>query len=273
MSDETPFIDIHNHLLPGVDDGSADIDMSLRLIEKGQEEGIGAWVLTPHVIEAFTERIDERHRAAFADLQSAIDARNIGVELYLGSEIMFQEDVTNIRSRWSSTINNNGKYFLMEFPMAFFPVHAEEILFQFQLKKMVPIVAHVERYASLAQQPGTIAGMVDRGILLQVNARSIMRLSPPSLRMATEELIMSGAVHFVASDAHNPDRRPPELREAYERVAHIAGEDTAIRLFIENPRKAILGERIETIVPDLPYHPGFVSRFIDKLFGRKNSDG
>ena len=271
MPTRAPFVDIHCHLLPGVDDGAADIDESLRLIEQGIEDGVGAWVLTPHVMTAFTEEIDKHHYAVFEELLEAVERRGFGVELYLGSEIMFQEDVDTIRSRRTATFNENGRYFLMEFPIAFFPSHAEEILFKFQIAKMTPIIAHVERYSSLTQQPEMITRMVERGILFQVNARSIMKRSPSQLRRVAEDLIMSGAVHFVASDAHNVQNRPVELREAYERTVALVGEETANRLFIENPRAAIAGEKIENPEPDFPERSTWLSRILDRFTRRPPS--
>ncbi len=272
MPNAAPFVDIHCHLLPGVDDGAANVDESLRLIEQGIEDGVGAWVLTPHVMTAFTEEIDERHRAAFAELMEAVEQRGFGIELYLASEIMFQEDVDTIRLRRTATFNENGRYFLMEFPIAFFPSHAEEILFKFQIAKMTPIIAHVERYASLTQQPQTIARMVERGILFQVNARSLMKRAPTPLRRIAEDLVMSGAVHFVASDAHNPENRPVELREAYEHTIDLTDEETANRLFIVNPRAAITGDRIEIVQFELPERSSWLSRFLDRFSHRTPSE-
>lgn len=272
MPNSTPFVDIHSHILPGVDDGAATIDESLRLIEQGIEEGVGAWVLTPHVITPFTKEIDKHHLAVFDELLKAVEQREFGIELYLGSEIMFQEDVDAIRSRRTATFNENGRYFLMEFPIAFFPSHAEEILFKFQIAKMTPIIAHVERYAGLTQQPQKIERMVERGILFQVNARSLMKRSPTPLRRIAEDLIMSGAIHFVASDAHNVENRPVELREAYEHTIDLTDEETANRLFIENPRAAINGDRIEMIQPDLPERSSRLSRFLDRFSSRRSSE-
>lgn len=267
MSTSLRLIDIHNHLVPGVDDGSEDIDMSLRLIDQGIEEGIGTWITTPHVMGSFTAEIDELHQAAFQTLVEAVEKRGIPAELHLGSEIMFQDDVETVKSRRTATFANNGRYFLMEFPIALFPPHAEEVLYRFQRARMTPIIAHVERYADLIEREDVLAGMVDRGILTQVNARSIMKDAPSHLRHTAERLILTGAAHFVASDGHHPDTRPVELREAYEHVVELAGEDTAERLFIENPRKAITGESISTFRPEVPERAGWLRRLIDRFTG------
>ncbi len=262
------FIDIHSHLLPGVDDGAEDMAMSMQLIEQGMEDGIGTWVATPHVIDQFTAEIDAHHRAVFDELRAEVERRGYGVELHLASEIMFQEDVQSVRARPSGTFDEGGRYFLMEFPLSFFPGHAEDILFDFQRARMTPIIAHVERYASLMQQPEKVAQMVDRGILMQMNARSILSVSPPNLRRFAERLVTGGAIHFVASDAHHPRNRPAQVREAYDRVAELAGEDTANRLFIENPRRVIDGERIETVRPELPDRTPWWERLVMRLAQR-----
>jgi len=257
-------VDIHCHLLPGVDDGAEDIDMSLALIDQGLADGIGAWVLTPHVLGPIDGRIDEVHRGIFDDLRDEVARRGLPAELYLASELMFQTDVEAVRACPSGTFNANGRYFLMEFPMDILPLHAEEVLFDYQMGGMRPIIAHPERNASLAADPRIIARMVDRGILMQVNAGSLAQHAPDRLRRLTEALIAAGEVHFVASDAHHPMWRPASLRPAYDRIAETTGEEVARRLCIENPRRAIEGHRIATERPELPQRVSWWRRRLER---------
>jgi len=265
MGAKPSLIDIHAHLLPGVDDGATDLDMSLALVDQGLEDGIGTWVLTPHVLEDFDEETDRLLCAVYDEFRDEVARRNLPVTLYLASEIMFQTGVKRVKARRSATFNDNKRYFLIEFPMGMFPGHAEEVLFDFQMAGMTPILAHPERNAGLAQEVGKIERMVNRGILMQINARSLVPKSPPATRRLAEALIMSGGASFVASDAHHPETRPAHLREAYERVAELAGEPTARRLCIENPQAAIEGERIRVVAPDPSERRRWWGRFVDRL--------
>ena len=267
MENDLPIIDIHNHLLPGVDDGSEDMDMSIELIEQGLENGVSEWVLTPHILDEFTREIDELHCGIFDHLKAEVERRSLPVRLYLASEIMFQMDVEQVKQRRSSTFDGNGRYFLMEFPMTTFPREAEDVLYQYQLAGMKPIIAHPERNQELGRRTSRIADMAARGILFQVNARSLALEQANIIRRTAEELILSGSAHFVASDAHHPERRPAGLREAYDRIAELAGEDTAIRLLSENPRKAVEGRGIEFVIPEPQNPPPFWRRILDLLHG------
>jgi protein-tyrosine phosphatase len=246
------FIDIHSHLLPGVDDGSEDIEMSLELIDQGMEDGIRTWMLTPHVLDGFTKELDNFHTQRFEELLEAVDRRGIDVELHLASEIMFQGELEIIQSRRTSTYGNNGKYLLMEFPMSAYPRSAGEVFFEFQMAGLRPIVAHPERNTELMKDVRLIQSMVDRGLYMQINARSLTHEGSGPVRRTAEILVKSGGAHFVASDAHNPSWRPALLREAFERVAELTDEANACRLFIDNPRAAIEGGTIDTSIPDLP---------------------
>lgn len=267
MASDTRLIDIHCHLLPGLDDGATDLDMSLELVDQGLEDGIGTWVLTPHILGLFDEEIDRRHFAAYERFHGELVRRALPVTLVMASEIMFQTDVQGIRKRRTSTFGDNKKHSLIEFPLGFFPGSAEEVLFDFQMAGLTPIVAHPERNGGLAQQPRIIENMVSRGILMQVNARSIHPRSPAPTRNLAEMLITNGLVHFVASDAHHPQARPARLMEAYDRICEITDEATAKLLCIENPRAAIEGKRIRPVTYTPTRRTPWWKRLLERLLG------
>lgn len=239
-------VDIHAHLLPGVDDGPRDIDSALALIEQGLEDGIGTWVATPHVLGAFDRRIDEYHQSVFAMLCEETARRGLPAELYLASEMMFGVEIEDMKERKTATFGGNGRYFLLEYPMMQFPVGADEWLFKAQLAGFRPIIAHPERNADLGASTALLGRLAHRGILFQVNSRSLSRDARPQERAAAEAMVRDGLVNFVASDAHDPANRPALLRGAYDRVAELADEATARRLLIENPRAAIEGGKIRS---------------------------
>jgi protein-tyrosine phosphatase len=163
---------------------------------------------------------------------------------------MYRIDAQTIKQRKSGTFAGNGTFFLMEFPMMQFPSDAEDALFEYQLAGLRPIIAHPERNADLAREPKLVDALAKRGILFQVNARSLSGSARSEDRFAAETMLRMGAIHFVASDAHHPDVRPARLREAFDRVCELAGEDRARALFITNPRAAIAGDRVFEIGVD-----------------------
>ncbi len=262
MSPPAPFVDIHSHLLPAVDDGARDMETALALIEQGIEDGIGVWGVTPHVLSKFTESIDQRHRDVFGELVAAVDAHGLPAELCLGSEIMFQGDVETVRQLPSATYGNNGRYLLMEFPTGAFPAQAEQVLYEFQIAGMTPIIAHPERNAELSADISRIHSLVSRGILMQINARSLTIPGSGRVRRTAELIVRSGAAHFVASDAHDPERRPAQVRDAWERVAELVDQEMADQLFIHNPRAALDGARVSAPAPEMPENDAWWRRLV-----------
>jgi protein-tyrosine phosphatase len=263
MGDDTFLACVHNHLLPGVDDGAKDMDASLALLDQGLEDGIGAWMLTPHVVDKFTHEIADKHTAVFDELRGEVERRNLPVELRLASEIMFQPDLVEVATMPTATFDDVRRYTLIEFPMTFMPPGAHEALFELQLAGSHPIVAHPERNSMLVADRDAMSRMVDRGILMQINARSLSPDVPHAVRHVTQRLILDGLVHFVATDAHDPKRRPAHLRAAYDRIAEIAGEDTARRLCADNPRAAMEGRKVETVIPDIDEDVTWWRRLLD----------
>ncbi|MDP6124358.1 MAG: hypothetical protein QGH20_01215 [Candidatus Latescibacteria bacterium] len=240
-------IDIHCHLLPGVDDGAQDMEMTLALIDQGLEQDVDEYVLTPHVLDDFSKEIDDRHLAVFDEMMEEITKRELPVTFHIASEIMFQFEVATIQTMTTSTFGNNGVYFLIEFPFAFFPEKAEEVLFNFQMAGMRPIVAHPERNGGLATEISKIYSMASRGILFQINARSLVGAGGPQAKRVAKQMIADGVANFVSSDAHDTVNRPQCLKETYKQICEFTDEETARRLTIDNPRKAIAGERIVAV--------------------------
>lgn len=240
-------IDIHTHLLPGVDDGARDMEQSLEMIRAGIEDGIEAALVTPHVLDPLDEAADREYLRKFEELRDRVEREQLSLRLFLGSEIMFRFGLEEIGTLKVTTFNGNGRYFLVEVPAMMFPDAFESTMFRLRVEGLVPILAHPDRYPQLIRTPERIHRLVAQEILLQLDAGTLVgpRRSP-SFRVA-RDLIERGMAHFVASDAHDPVRRPFALSRARAVVEGLAGSEMAHRLFVENPRRAIEGEAIESV--------------------------
>lgn len=251
-----PMIDIHCHLLPGLDDGPDSLEESLQMVEAAIADGITHVVATPHANDRYTflpdlvrQRRDEIARAA-------------GDRLFLATGCDFHltyENVRDARAHPSKYTLNQKNYLLVEFADFAIPPSVDEALHQLQLHGIVPVITHPERNGLICRQPQRLANWVQRGCYVQVTAGSFLGRFGPAARRAAEQWLAEGLVHFVASDAHNLHSRPIQLSEAYAAVCKQHGEPVARALFRENPLAAIEGRPLPWVPePPDPAHIGAV---------------
>ncbi|MFH1006742.1 MAG: CpsB/CapC family capsule biosynthesis tyrosine phosphatase [Candidatus Latescibacterota bacterium] len=263
-------IDIHCHLLPNVDDGPKSWNECLAMIATGMEEGICTFVATPHFLDDLNADRNRLFRARFSELEQLLEREGLGAEVVLGSEIFYQYDLERIRDLEAATLGGNGRYFLLELPLASFPPHLEEALARLRTLGLVPILAHAERYVRHSGNMKRLRELIHGGTLVQVNSGSLTGRFGRHIRKAAQKLLADNLVHFVATDAHNLTTRPPLVREAMEVVADLKGPETVRRLFDTNPGLAIRGEWIETeIDSDLEDRVSPSQRFWRKLIGQR----
>jgi protein-tyrosine phosphatase len=269
-------IDIHHHLLPGLDDGARDLDTSLAMVEMAIADGITHIVSTPHASHRYF--FDPEHNAAlFAELQDAITSRfGDVITLGLGCDfhLMFDniEDAQRHPTRY--TINGHG-YLLVEFPDSAIAPNTAQTFYQLSLSGMTPIITHPERNPILSRQPERMFDWLKAGALIQVTASSLTGRFGPAAEQAALWLLDHQWVHFLATDAHNTQSRPPLLRPAFDFVAEHYDPATAQRLCLTNPRAAFYGEPLEAQPePAAPQaseshrHPGTRTGFFGRLFKR-----
>lgn len=234
-------IDLHCHILPGIDDGAASLEASLEMLRMAAESGTSDIAATPHA--------NLRHRfeplaveAAVAELQLAagkLPRIHYGCEMHLTPENIDRA----IREPWHYTLAHRD-YLLVEFCNQFVPKNTGKILRRLMDAGARPIIAHPERNPILRDRVKDVATWVEDGCLLQVTAQSLLGKFGRSAETAAMSLVADGLAHCVASDAHDPTYRPPVLREAIRLVEGAFGEEIAETLFEKNPRAVLFGETI-----------------------------
>ncbi len=232
-------LDIHYHLLFGLDDGPKTIDESVALAEASIAEGVTHIVCTPHANHEFAYR-PAINKERLALLNERLDGR---ITLGLGCDFHLSYDniADALHNRDKYTINGK-RYLLVEFPNVMIPSLISEWLYQFNACGIVPIITHPERNPELAANPGRMAEWMRSGCLIQVTAASITGRFGRMAASASDSLLKKNWVHFVASDAHSLRGRPPAMAEAHKILVARFGQDTADRLCIHNPRAAFNGE-------------------------------
>ena len=238
------FVDIHSHVLYGMDDGAQTIEESVAMLEIAARSGTTDIVATPHANSQYP------FDPALIDQCLAELGGRTTVRLHRGCDFHLQVD--NIEDALAHpekyTINQKG-YLLVEFPSHSVFHGSEEILQRLLDAGMVPIVSHPERNAALQRQGDDLARWVELGCCVQVTAASFTGLFGPSARASARQFMERGLVHFVASDAHDTKHRTPDLREAYGRLADKWGEERIRPLFVENPRAVLTGDAVELDLP------------------------
>ncbi len=245
-------IDIHSHLLPGIDDGSESWEESMRMARSATQSGTTEVVITHHILDNTHYKLEAEILAKYEEMQQRLAEAKVPLKLHLAAEIYYQPDME--LSHRISTFNHNGRYFLVEFPMQGIPRGVDEVFFDLILNGKTPIIAHPERNFGLLKNPMRAYDFVQRGALLQMNAASLEGRYGEGVKALALALLKSRLIHFIGSDGHNDQRRPMRIGQVYNTIRELWGERTAQLMFYEHPRKALLGEEIKAPEP-LPVEP------------------
>ena len=238
------FVDIHCHIMPGVDDGSKNMAMTRRMIEIAYGEGIDTCILTPHY------KPGHRHVAPgsigrFADGMTAMSRKSgMPVRFYAGNEIMYYSEASDRLDNGSICTLAESDYVLVEFE----PLDDADRIFN-GLRQLVyagyrPVLAHIERYECMVRQIKYWMDVVDMGCLIQVNTGSVTGNFGYRIKSYTHKLLKEHAVHFVATDAHRDSGRAPYMRKCAEYIRKKCGESYADSVCTLNALKLIKNEDI-----------------------------
>jgi protein-tyrosine phosphatase len=235
-------IDIHHHLLWGLDDGSTSLENSVAMAKMAAADGITHVVCTPHANEQFS--YDPKVIAQkVAELQLALDMA--GVDLKLGQGSDFHMSYDNIQEAKVDprkfSINGHG-YLLIELPDYGISRNLTETLYQLQLAGLTPILTHPERNATLQADEQRMVEWMRGGLLVQITTGSVTGSMGKTAQRMAHRLLENRWVHFLATDAHNTTSRPPKMREAHDMVAEKYGPEYAHALCVGNPLAAFKGK-------------------------------
>jgi len=237
-------VDLHCHILPGIDDGPARLDESLAMAESAIAGGITHVVATPHC--------NSTYRFDFSRVQQLRDElqAKIGAELTLATGCDFHvnpENLEALRKHSEAYCINQHNYLLVEFNEVSIPPAMDQALHEMQLAGLRPIITHPERNSILRARPERLRTWVQQGCFAQVTGGSVTGKFGPSCQSDALKWIGEGLIHFVSSDAHNTRSRPLSLQPAYDAVLHKFGRGKAQALHADNPLAAFEGRELPHI--------------------------
>jgi len=242
-------VDIHSHICYGVDDGSRSIEESLEMLQIASEGGTTDIVATPHSDLKFHFN-PQLVRERIAGMQERIGDK---IRIHRGCDFhLFFDNIRNCLADRSNYTINGKRYLMVEFADSSIPKTINDVFTSFLQKNITPVITHPERNALLMGRLNEMVEWVRFGCLIQVTAQSFTGRFGKKAEEGARRLMRQNMVHFVASDAHDTEWRPPDLREARLLVSTEYGEDTAVRLFETHPRLTLTGEYIECEDPEDP---------------------
>jgi protein-tyrosine phosphatase len=236
-------VDLHCHILPGLDDGAQSMNDAVDLARAAQAAGIDTVVATPHVRDDYPfplSLIPER----VAQVQSALSEAGVAVKVLPGAEVSLSKLPDLDDETLSELCLGASRYLLVESPYTRAPALLETALFNLQLRGFRPMLAHPERSGSFITDPARLEQLAERGVLSSVTAMSVAGAFGTTVRDFAARLFASGVVHNIASDSHDAMRRAPGFDAALEQLApRLEGGAPAARWFTEDVPRAIVGGR------------------------------
>lgn len=242
-------IDLHCHILPGIDDGAKTMDDSLDMARKAVSEGITHILATPHYKNGRWDNEKEDILHYVDTLQIELDQRDIPLKVFPGQEVrIVGELLEDISANKIQFIDENSQYLLIEFPTATIPHFTDRLFFELQKMGVIPVIVHPERNHAILNDPNELLTLVEKGALAQLTAGSYVGSFGKKIQKLSHQLLQADLVHFIASDAHNIHSRDFYMEEAYEKLEKQFGKQK-VEQFEQITKDLINGEIIVTNPP------------------------
>ena len=232
-------IDLHCHMLPEIDDGASGLDVSIGMAKVSVADGVSVLACTPHILPGLYHNNGPQIRQAVDALQRQLDQREIPLRLVCGADNhMVPDFVAGLQCGRLLSLCDS-RYVLVEPPHHTEPPHLEEFFFSLLVAGFVPILTHPERLSWVPSRYGSIERLVQAGVWMQITAGSLTGAFGRTARYWAERMLDEGRVHILATDAHDCERRPPNLSRGRDYAAKRVGAQEAEHLVVTRPRGVI----------------------------------
>ena len=226
--------DIHSHILSGIDDGSSSATESIKILKLAVHEGVSDIILTPHYVYKSDYACNNKEKKIrFEVLEELVKTRNLPIRLYLGNEILLCEQILELLESGECMTLNHSRYVLVELPMNNELLNAKNILFELINHEYIPILAHPERYHYIPDDSTFFDDLIDMGVLLQGNYKSLFGKYGKSAEKRLKKLLQKHMITFLASDTHHAEAY--DLKTAYKKTLRVVKDKELVhKLYVEN---------------------------------------
>ena len=231
--------DMHCHMVPGVDDGASDYEVTKKLLRMEYDQGVRGIIVTPHFRFRMFEAPVDRIKKQFLLVKQAAGEIGDDLRVYLGCEFHANMEMPRMLRSGEVSTMAESRYVLAEFSESSEASYIRERVYTLLSNGYKPIVAHIERYEATRSDVGFVEELTDMGAYMQINADSIIGKEGFSIKRYCRKLMKYDLISYVGSDCHNLSDRKPHMREAYDYVRKKMGEAYADHLFINNPQKIL----------------------------------
>lgn len=243
-------IDLHVHVLPGLDDGPESVSESIEMCRMALSDGVKTVVATPHMRAGCYDNDRDKVLEAVDKLRVILKENRISLTVLAGSDVHIDRDLAKlIEKRVALTVNDNMRHIMIELPSEVVPPNLWEWTFRMARAGFTPILTHPERNIATHRSMDVVREWVRRGGLVQVTAMSLTGEFGKEIRKCAEELIKARLVQVIASDGHSATTRPPVLSGAVKAAASLIGKDNALKLVQEYPAAIIAGKTVNAPEP------------------------
>lgn len=267
MSDQIPpLVDLHNHFVPGVDDGARSVEEAIGVLKELFEAGVTRVVTTPHLSASRASGPRKTEiQESFDKLRAAADRALPHLPLKLAYEVRLDDPDAELSDR---SLGLGDRHLLVEFSMLMMPAYSIETLNTAARQEWVPVLAHPERYAGIGERYELIRTWREAGVVLCVNAASLWGRYGREAESVARRMLADGVVDIIASDHHARPRRSETVRQAWDWLAAAGHDEAAILLLSENPN-AILDGKDPVPVPPIHLGEGWMGRLKRIMGGSK----
>ena len=238
-------IDMHTHILPNIDDGSRSIEETFNLIKEAKEAGFEAIIATSHYIEGYYETDTPEREVWVNAIYENLQNKNIDVKLYLGNEIYMSNNIIKLLEEGKASTINDTSYVLFEMPLNAEPMNMYDVIYEMIQYKLVPILAHPERYTFVQKEPELIYDLIQKGVLMQSNYGSFIGMYGEKAQIIAKKMLENNMIHFLGSDVHRQNTIYPKIPQCLLEINSLIGEEKLEELTTINPKLALGNKRID----------------------------
>lgn len=240
---------MHSHILPNIDDGARSVEETFHLIQEAKEVGFEAIIATSHYMEGYYETDTPEREIWVKAIYDKLQEKNIDINLYLGNEIYLSENMITLLEEGKASTINDTSYVLFEMPLNVEPLNLYDVIYEMQQYKLVPILAHPERYTFVQEEPELIYDLIQKGVLMQANYASVIGYYGQKAQMIVKKLLENNMIHFLGSDVHRQNTIYSRIPQILEELKSIIGKSKLEELTTINPKLVLNNKRIDIDEP------------------------